>query len=955
MNNTKRLVSALLSAAMVLPCFGAYAEDAPGLTKTVELTPDNVVYGRNYVASVSPNDKHIKLHVNSIDSAEAYLNFSFAGFENIPNVDAITGIDFESTHGVSISRGNGSFWFATELPEQMPEDGDYIALEKNAENKYEVYDSEAVKTVIPFFEYVATYTDLNRNWALSDDAYEELSEYIGGSEIVSLSSDKKLVIKNPNISKNYGGRMFNFIFNSDGTHSMPVDNLTATNTQVTQTIRFKLTDKKACNITGAWDSGVTVIEALQAAKKEDGSADLAFIMHGGSNTNNNFKTSKLYVTYDIKKLFEIDLKNASSAADISETVMEYNDYINADLNALSDMSEAWEELYSWKSEADEADFTFSKVKEQFDLITGNLVVKYSFVSYGTTGEYSDVTAGGLSYTFNDGKEYTSEDTYSVYFGFNVKDIESTMTVSAGGVSVTIDSDAGKITLSAGDEEQTADISPDFDGYVAIKLLKDKGVSVTASNESERTVLSVSPENFAYSAGGVSVTAEDGGKFGELSVQQYTDNFEKSATEKLDAVMSLLTEQKRQEAIDSFDSAKTEAEQMSDGIAKNELNMYIMMLSAKIEYAKQEQNKANAEEAIAKALNSKKYEDLTAAAELVELVTDEELSADVKAKLMAAEAEFAKILPLITSVVIEGVWKTGNTLTAKITMEDNCGNGDGYELMWLVNGAESNETGESFKVLNSHAGKKIVLRAYPKNKNGAKGEPKESLPARIQSVITGGGGGGGTGGGGGRGSSGNIGASVSLGSATSPTEPVKSEEKTEPSFKDISGHWAEETINNMMKKNIIKGISEDEFAPDKNITKAEFAAIILRALNKETKKYAGEFEDVSASDWYADTVAAAYKLGLVSGSEGLFNPNSNITRQEMAKILVVAYEIKNGEIKAEENAAYTDFSDISDWAKDFINKAFAAELMKGDDSGRFNPSAGATRAEAATAVERFINK
>ena len=160
---------------------------------------------------------------------------------------------------------------------------------------------------------------------------------------------------------------------------------------------------------------------------------------------------------------------------------------------------------------------------------------------------------------------------------------------------------------------------------------------------------------------------------------------------------------------------------------------------------------------------------------------------------------------------------------------------------------------------------------------------------------------------------------------------------------------------MMEKNIINGISNDEFAPERNITKAEFTTIVLRALNKEPKKYSGEFKDVTASDWYADALSAAYEMGLVSGSDGMFNPQKNISRQEMAKILVTAYEIKNGQINAEADAVCTDFSVVTDWASEFVNKAFAVGLMQGDDEGRFNPLSSATRAEAATAVERFINK
>lgn len=948
MKNRKRIVSALLATVMALPGIYVSAEESLPKTKTVEISVDNVVYGKHYTAPWGSNaEKQFRMLVNNGGSCEAYQNFAFAEFENIPDVDAIVGLELESTHSVRKDRTNGTFWYTTELPESIPEAGEYIALEWNSGKKYTIKDSEDAKTVFSFYEYIANQVAHKKSLSIDDATYEELSGYIGKSGTLYLSSDKKLVIQNPNFSKNYGGRLFNFSFNKeDGTHTMPVEGLTATSDNQTMKLRFNLTEQKGCSATGAWNQGITVIEALKNAKKEDGSGEIAFIMHDGENMNNDFSNAKIYVTYDMAKLFEMDFSKAASDDEIRSVISEYNAYIGADLNVFSDMSEVYEGLYEWKKTAEKSEFTYENVKTQFDLICGNLVVKNSLSEYGEEGEFSDIGDAGLSYTFE--KTYASHDKYSTYIGFSAKEIGESLTFVAGDITLTINSAEGKAILSSGETEVTADIQTGFDGYISLKFLKNNGVLAVLANESERTVINLLPADFSYSIDGVSINAGNGAKVADLTVQQYTDDFEKAATDNLDAVLNLIEEGKRQEAVDSFDTAKAEVENMSEGIAKNELNKYSQMLLAKIEYAKQELLKAEAEALIEAADVSKKYADYEVAEESVKLVTEEKMLEDLNKKLSAVKEKLDKIVPYITGVVVEGSWKVGETLTAKITLQDDCGNGDGYNLVWIINGAESSNTSESFNVTSAYGGAKIILRATPKNKSGILGASKDSLTITIAKQGSGGGSSGG-------------GSSVSYNIPVQQVQKVVDEVKltnkieNEGSiFNDISGHWAEESINNMMKKSIVKGVTAYEFAPERKITRAEFVTLLLRALNEEEKEYSGEFTDVTADDWYANTVKTAYDLGLISGFNGAFNPDGYISRQEMAKLLVLAYENKMGEISTAD-VSYNDEANISDWAQIFVKKSSSVKIMLGDDNGCFNPAKGATRAEATVAIERFLNK
>ncbi|MDY6313673.1 MAG: S-layer homology domain-containing protein, partial [Clostridia bacterium] len=143
-----------------------------------------------------------------------------------------------------------------------------------------------------------------------------------------------------------------------------------------------------------------------------------------------------------------------------------------------------------------------------------------------------------------------------------------------------------------------------------------------------------------------------------------------------------------------------------------------------------------------------------------------------------------------------------------------------------------------------------------------------------------------------------------------------------------------------------------FDPDRNITRAEFAAIIARALKLSDKK--ADYKDVN-DEWFAPYVGACSEAGIISGYDGMFRPNDNITRQEMAVIIVNAYSYLE---KAGANGGidnFTDKAEIADWAKAAVDTASSVGLISGMGDGTFAPSANATRAQAASIVKRLLDK
>lgn len=176
-----------------------------------------------------------------------------------------------------------------------------------------------------------------------------------------------------------------------------------------------------------------------------------------------------------------------------------------------------------------------------------------------------------------------------------------------------------------------------------------------------------------------------------------------------------------------------------------------------------------------------------------------------------------------------------------------------------------------------------------------------------------------------------------------------------SFKDLSAYnWAEKAINSMASKGIINGRSEEKFDPSAKITRAEFSTLISRTLKlNEDLDERVEFKDIKQDAWYSKPVLAIYQNGLVNGkSSDSFDPEGNITREEMAKI--IGKVLENNLYKSQDTEVleqFTDVDSISKWAKEGSAIAVYNKLINGDN-GKFMPNKDATRAETATILYRL---
>ncbi len=178
------------------------------------------------------------------------------------------------------------------------------------------------------------------------------------------------------------------------------------------------------------------------------------------------------------------------------------------------------------------------------------------------------------------------------------------------------------------------------------------------------------------------------------------------------------------------------------------------------------------------------------------------------------------------------------------------------------------------------------------------------------------------------------------------------------FSDIANvqAWAGKQIQVVAAKGAIEGIGQGKFAPKSNVTRAEFAKMLVRALNLENNSAVQSFTDVSSSAWYAPYVAVAAEKGIITGrSTTKFDPNATITRAEMATMISRALKSINPEATTDATAIskFSDAAKISASLKDGVAFAASNNLVIGN-GGKFNPNDTATRAEAAVIIYRTIN-
>ncbi|GLB60233.1 S-layer homology domain-containing protein [Cytobacillus sp. NCCP-133] len=171
------------------------------------------------------------------------------------------------------------------------------------------------------------------------------------------------------------------------------------------------------------------------------------------------------------------------------------------------------------------------------------------------------------------------------------------------------------------------------------------------------------------------------------------------------------------------------------------------------------------------------------------------------------------------------------------------------------------------------------------------------------------------------------------------------------------YWAFEEVDKFINADILDGYMDEDLnmtvQPENKITRAQFTKILVNALGLKNSGKAKTFRDVKPSDWYYEYVNTASSLGIISGKEdGRFAPNANITRDQMTKMIVLAFE-KTVQFPDATKQKFTDV-DSEYWAFEFVNKAAANGIVKGYGD-LFKPRNLATRAQAIVMINRGLQQ
>lgn len=178
----------------------------------------------------------------------------------------------------------------------------------------------------------------------------------------------------------------------------------------------------------------------------------------------------------------------------------------------------------------------------------------------------------------------------------------------------------------------------------------------------------------------------------------------------------------------------------------------------------------------------------------------------------------------------------------------------------------------------------------------------------------------------------------------PAQPI--EPKPTISFSDIEKSWAKEAIEEMAALGVIQGYPDGTFRPNEAVKRKHIALMLSRLLDLEPKRGASAFQDVPTTHPYYEVITKLQRAGVIDGSDGAFNPEAPMTRAQLAKVLVLAFDIPLD--------GTTTFQDVpsTHWSTPYIATLADRGIVLGDN-GRFKPNEPVTRAQFAAFLSRTL--
>jgi PKD repeat protein len=181
--------------------------------------------------------------------------------------------------------------------------------------------------------------------------------------------------------------------------------------------------------------------------------------------------------------------------------------------------------------------------------------------------------------------------------------------------------------------------------------------------------------------------------------------------------------------------------------------------------------------------------------------------------------------------------------------------------------------------------------------------------------------------------------------------MEDEDEGEPlNLTDIAGHWGENSIKQLVSLGAIGGYPDGTFKPENNVTRAEFATILVKAFRLDSRE--GKAFADTRGHWAEDNISTAAYHGIINGYDAArFGPDDSITREQIAVMTVKAAKLT----PATASDSFKDSDSISEWAREAVSTTVENEIVKGYPDKTFRPQGNATRAEAVTVIVNGLNK
>ena len=185
---------------------------------------------------------------------------------------------------------------------------------------------------------------------------------------------------------------------------------------------------------------------------------------------------------------------------------------------------------------------------------------------------------------------------------------------------------------------------------------------------------------------------------------------------------------------------------------------------------------------------------------------------------------------------------------------------------------------------------------------------------------------------------------------------------EEKFTDVpQGAWYVSAVQYAYDNGIMTGKTATTFAPNANLTRAEFATVLYSQAGKPAVTYRPIFKDVAQGAWYTSSVLWAYDNGIVSGyANGSFGTSDKITREQLALMMYKYAQTKGYDTTVDDSilSSFSDEAAISSWARKAIQWATSHGIMSGKGKGAdgkplLDPKGNATRAECAAMIKKLL--